>query len=150
MSTQAAPPAIRRTRGETRLLGIATLYHPRLAVGEVLDREVGRVAAVAERHRVGAQRLGAVEQPVHRDAAEARPELRPAGDAVDVAWDLLELELVELVPGPLGLLGDHAVDPEGPLGRVDIGRRAGRQDREPGLVVLARGKSVAAAAAGAR
>jgi len=65
---------------------------------------------------------------------------------VKVTGALLEHQLVELLPAPLSILGDHAADSERPRGRVDIGGRAGRQDREAGLVVLARPKPVATAA----
>jgi hypothetical protein len=61
---------------------------------------------------------------------------------VDVAGNLLELESVELLPGPLALGGDHPVDSQRPVGRLDLGGWPGRQHREARLHVLARRHSV--------
>ena len=62
---------------------------PRLAAGQVLERQVRRVAAVAEREHVLGVVLDRLEQRVDRDAFPDRVELRPLRDAVDVARDLL-------------------------------------------------------------
>src|SRR5262249_9668849 len=110
---------------------------PGLAVGQFLDREVGGVAAIGVDHRVRVEGLRLLEQEVHRDPSEARAELRPLGDAVDVAGDLLERELVELIPAPLTLLADHAIEPEAPFIWGDVWCRAGGQDGEALFGVLA-------------
>ena len=112
--------------------------HPGLAVREVFDRDVGRVAAVAVGHRVRPERLSRFEEGVDRDTAEARIELRPLGDAVDVARDVLLLQRAKLGRRPLRRLSHHAVDADAPLLLGDSGRRAGGEDGEARLVVLAR------------
>jgi hypothetical protein len=111
-------------------------HDPGLAVSQVLDREVGGVAAVGVGHRIGAERLRLLEQEIERDAAEVGAELGPLGDAVDVAGHGLEREPGELLPTPLALLRDHAVNAEAPLPGLDLGRRAGGEHREAGLGVL--------------
>ena len=68
-------------------LAVVAERDPRLAARDVLEREVGRVAAVAERDDELGRRLDAVEQRVDRDALPARVELRPLRHAVDVLRD---------------------------------------------------------------
>jgi hypothetical protein len=84
---------------------------PGLAVRDVLDREVGRVAAVRMRHHVLAEGLDFLKQRVHRHPGKARAELRPLGDAVDVAGNRLLWKRAELLRAPSLLLRDHPVDP---------------------------------------
>ena len=113
-------------------LALVLGHDPGLAVGQVLDREVGRVAAERIGHRVGVERLGRFEQEVERDAAEAGVELRPLGHAVDVAGHVLMRQLAELLPGPPSLARDHAVDREAPGSSrrsPGSGRRSGRGSR---------------------
>src|SRR4051794_30889166 len=72
--------------------------HPRLAVRDVLDRQVGRVAAVGVDHRVGAEDLEILEQRVDRHALPAGAQLGPGRDAVDVDGDRLARQRLELLP----------------------------------------------------
>ena len=65
--------------------------------------------------------MGVGQEGVHRHAAEAGAELGPLGDAVDVARDVFERQLGELVPAPLALGPDHAVDALADFG-VEINR----------------------------
>src|SRR5439155_1468790 len=60
--------------------------NPRLAAGHVLQREVRRVARVAQGEdvRCGGHRASHREEGVDRHAAEFDAELGPRGDAVDV------------------------------------------------------------------
>ena len=57
---------------------------------------------------------------------------------MDVAGNVLEGKLGELLPAPLDRRGDHPVDPKPPLLERDLGRRAGGQDRETVFDVLSR------------
>src|SRR5439155_6733639 len=74
---------------------------------------------------------------------EGGVELRPLGHAVDVARDRLERELFEGLRAPFLLVGDHAVDPEGPVVRVDPGGGACREHGPAALDVLAGRQPVA-------
>ena len=65
---------------------------------------------------------------------------------MDVAGDLFGRQLGEFVPAPLELVADHAVDPEAPFGGLEARRRAGGEDREAALQVLA-GRQAARVAA---
>src|SRR5262249_25951224 len=106
-------------------------HHPRLAGGQALDSHVGCVAPLRVGARVRVPRLSPLEQEVHRHPTEVRAELRPLGDAVDVCWDRLPGERVELLPGPLSLARDHAIDPECPFVRSDVGGWTGGENGEP-------------------
>src|SRR5215218_2630508 len=55
---------------------------------------------------VPALRLRLVEQHVDRHATEVRAELRPLGDAVDVAGDLLDRQGAELLHAPRAFAAD--------------------------------------------
>ena len=113
-------------------LAVVGVRDPGLAAGEVLEREVGRVAAVAERDRVLGLGLDALEQRVDRDALPGRVQLRPARDAVDVDGDRLARQRAQLVPGPAVQLVDLADDREVPVGEracAGSGRRRGRGSR---------------------
>ena len=52
-------------------------------------------------------------------STETPPKLVPSFDHLVTQWmshgTCFERQLAELLPGPLALLGDHAVDPEAPL-----------------------------------
>jgi len=62
---------------------------PCLAARHVLERQVGRVAAVAELDDVFGRRLDPVEQRVDGDALPDGVQLRPLGHAVDVTRHFL-------------------------------------------------------------
>src|SRR5947209_15211801 len=96
--------------GERRALGGER--HPRLAAGDVVDRQVRRVAAVAEGGPEGPVDLDPVEQRVDRDALPGHVEPGPLRHAVDVAGDRLERELAELLPGPRAGGRDRSGDGE--------------------------------------
>src|SRR5262245_8337763 len=78
--------------------------HQALATEQVLERQVGRVGAVAVRHEVGRRRLLEAcrgEQVVDRDSLPDGPELAPLGHAVDVDHEFGPRQRLELLPGPL-------------------------------------------------
>src|SRR6266550_7884607 len=104
--------------------------NPGLAAGHVLEREIRRVAAVAEGHHVLGARLDAVEQDVERDAGPGSVELRPLGHAVDVLRDRLARQRLELLPGPRHRLVDGSLDREAPPVQRVMRRRPGREHRE--------------------
>jgi hypothetical protein len=123
---------------------------PRLAARGVLERDVGRVAAVGELDDVLGRRLDPVEQRVDGDALPDGVELRPLCDAVDVDGDLLAGQSLELLPGPPARLVDLADDREVPAVERRMWRRACGEDGEvPGHVLAGRhavaGRVVAAA-----
>src|SRR4051812_47643768 len=122
-----------------RLQRLASVFvgDPRLAPRHLLERKVRRVAAVAPRAHELPARLYALEQPVERHAGPGGVELRPLRDAVDVDRDRLARQLLELVPGPAGLLADGADDVETPLVKRPMRRRAGREHGEVTRLVLA-------------
>src|SRR6266436_2010226 len=112
--------------------------HPGLAARDVLERQVGRVAAVRVLgHEVGC-RLDPFEERVDRDASPDGVELRPFGHAVDVAGDLLAREGTELLPGPTAGLVQLADDREVPQLERRVRRRAGGENGEVAGDVLAR------------
>src|SRR6185312_165252 len=111
--------------------------HPRLAARDVLERQVGRVAAVRVLdHEVGC-RLDSFEERVDRDASPDGVELRPLGHAVDVAGDLLARQGTELLPGPTAGLVQLADDREVPRLERRVRRRPGGEDGEVRSHVLA-------------
>ena len=57
-----------------------------LTLNQVVHRQIGRVAAVTERHHIFVGRLNAriLEEGVDRNALPASIKLGPLGDAVDV------------------------------------------------------------------
>src|SRR4051812_27561659 len=69
------------------VLAVVAVGDPRLAAGDVLDGQVGGVAAVADGGDVAAPELDAVEQGVDGDARPLRVELAPRRHAVDVDGD---------------------------------------------------------------
>src|SRR5918993_1335920 len=105
--------------------------HPRLAAGDVLERQVGRVAGLRRRHdevRLGGP-PGGLQEGVDADPREVGVELRPGRDAVDVTAVLRRRQPVRLVPRPGGRVLDHAVDGDAPRLRGDPRRGLGRQHR---------------------
>ena len=139
-SSRAGPPCSRGSGSPS-----CSRDDPGLAAGEVREREVGRVAAVGERHRERALRLDPLEQGVDRDAAEARAELRPLGHAVDVAGDGREPARVELGRVPRRPrrrtslrhpLRDQVVEARHQLPRR-VGGHAARRGRPPGEYAMA-------------
>src|SRR6185437_14989349 len=118
-------------------LAVVFVGDPCLAVAQVRQRRVRRVAAIAAGHDISGVRLDAVEQRVERDAAPVRAELGPLSDAVDVRGDGLGRQGGELLPVPTGRLAGLRRDRERPGGGVD--RRGGPrlEDREAVLKVLA-------------
>src|SRR5215207_234807 len=119
------------------LVAVVAVDDPRLAARDVLDREVRRVAAVAQGGDVAALELHAVQQRVDGDAGPLRVELRPGRHAVDVHGEVLARQRLELIPGPRAFLADRAGDREVPLVERDVRGRAGREHREPRFEVLA-------------
>src|SRR5690606_41269133 len=79
LSLRAAPPSpppyttLFRSEGD-----------PGLAVEQLVERHIGRVAAVAVRHDVVVRGLDVLEDLVERHPAPRHLELRPVGDAMDV------------------------------------------------------------------
>jgi hypothetical protein len=66
---------------------VELMRDPRLAVGDVREGKVRRVSAVTPRNYEFALRIDAVKERFDRDPGPGRVELRPLGDAVDVAGD---------------------------------------------------------------
>jgi hypothetical protein len=118
-------------------LAIVLVDDPGLALGDVLERKVGRVAAVAPSRDVLGRRIDVFEQRVHRDAPPAGVQLRPLRHAVDVDGRRLLGQGEKLVPRPGSSAVHRAVDREGPLFKRRVRRRACRQDREVARQVLA-------------
>ena len=96
-------------------LAVVAERDPRLAAGDVRERQIGGVAAVAEREHVLGRRLDAVQQRCRARRRASGVELRPLGHAVDVDGDRLARAAPELVPGPAARLVDLAADREAPL-----------------------------------
>jgi len=152
---QARGPPVLGVEG----LAVVGEGHPRLPAGQILDRQVGRVAAVAERERVRRVMVEAVEERVDGDALPRRVELRPPRDAVmsvvtdsaGSAWKSSQLQLflsspatTENVQSSTGMCG---VGPADRTGKSSVtywpgGRRSGsasrrrrpRKSRETGIV----------------
>src|SRR5262249_41647341 len=85
-------------------LAVEAGRHQALATEQVVERQVGRVAAVAVRHEVGRRRLLEArrrEQVVDRDPLPDGSELAPLGHAVDVDREFSPRQRLELLPGPL-------------------------------------------------
>src|SRR4029077_4530028 len=91
-------------RGATMLgrqrLAVVLVDDPGLAVHEVLEREVGGIAAIGELGGVLRCRLDSLEQRVDRYPLPGRVELRPFRDAMDVLGHRLAWEGEELFPFP--------------------------------------------------
>src|SRR5581483_10410466 len=104
------------------------------ALPEVLarDDEAQRIAVLRMRDDEVRRRLrpGELRELAPVDALEARVELRPARDAVDVLHVRAARQLVELLPRELELLLHLAEDAERPSREVGVlGDRAGVQHR---------------------
>src|SRR5690242_3470107 len=117
-------------------LTVELVGNPGLAAGDVVEREVGRVAAVGEDRRELRGRVDPIHEGVDRNALPAGVELRPLGDAVDVLGDAFRGERGELLPCPAPGFVDLAFDGEGPLVDVDARRGPGRQHGPVGHDVL--------------
>jgi hypothetical protein len=120
-------------------LVVVRVGDPGLPARDVLEREVGRVAAVAERHDEFRARLDAIEERVDRDTGPHGVELRPLRDAVDVDRDAFGGKRLQLVPCPASWLVDLAPDREVPPVGRRMRRRPRRENREVRRNVLARG-----------
>jgi hypothetical protein len=110
--------------------------NPRFAIGQILEREVGRVAAVAPRVHVAGLGRNAFQQRVDRHAGPHGVELGPLGDAVDIDVDDLRGQPDELLPRPRGGLVHLAVDREAPLVQRRLRGRPGGEHGKPSLQVL--------------
>src|SRR6185295_5439827 len=111
-----------------------------LAIEQVLERQVGRVPAVAVRHQVGRRRLVEArrrEQVVDRDPLPGGPELAPFGHAVDVDRELGLRQRLELIPGPLAKERPTVLQGQVPPVERRTRCRSGAQDREAVCRVLA-------------
>src|SRR5947209_2668076 len=98
---------------------------PRLSTRYILQRQVGRIAAVGEGGDVLRRGFDAVEEGIDRDPFPDRIELGPVGDAVNVFGDRLMVQGLKLFPGPaLGRI-DLTLDSEVPLIEWRVRRRAG-------------------------
>ena len=87
------------------------------------------------------QRAGRGQQRVHRDPVEGHAQLRPGGDAVDVAGVARAGQRVDLVPGPGRLPLDQPLDGERPAVGADPRGGLGVQHRPVVAgVVLPRGQ----------
>src|SRR5215472_70012 len=118
-------------------LTVVSEDHPGLAARDVLERQVGRVAAVRVLgHELGC-RLDPFEERVDRDASPDGVELRPLGHAVYVAGDLLARQGAELLPGPAVRLVQLADDRKVPQLQRRVRRRPGGQDGEVRSHILA-------------
>jgi hypothetical protein len=93
-------------------LAVELMRDPRLAVGDVREGKVRRVSAVTPRNFECAVGIGALTERVDRDG---RVELRPLGDAVDVAGEGVGRSRLELGPRPRAARLDGAADREAPL-----------------------------------
>src|SRR5437763_9844312 len=118
-------------------LAVELVCDPGLAVHDVLERQVGGVAAVAEHGDVLGPGLHPLQQGGDRNAFPGGVELRPLGDAMDVLRDGVGRQGEQLLPRPALRLIDLAFDGEGPLVQVGAGRRTGGQNREIVHQVLA-------------
>src|SRR5690242_4330057 len=97
-------------------LALVRPHDPRLASRQVRQRQVRRIAGGRRREDEGCrgQRPGGIEQRVDADPAEARPELGPGGNAVDVAVELRRRQPMRLVPRPGSGLRNETVDGDRP------------------------------------
>jgi hypothetical protein len=83
---------------------------PRVAAGDVLERQAGCVPPVADLDDVLGGGLKPVEQRVDRDALSDGVELRPLRHALDVDGDLFARQRAELLPRPAARLVHLADD----------------------------------------
>src|SRR5262249_34890767 len=126
-------------RGER--LAVVFVGDQALVAAKIGDRDVGGVAAVAERHdvRTGRPAAGGGAGPGERHALPPGVELGPFGHAVDVDADLRRGEGEELLPRPaVELVPRRVLEGEGPGRERAVRRRARRQDGEVVRDVLAR------------
>jgi hypothetical protein len=123
-----------------QLLAVKAERDPGLVVGQVLQGQVGGVAAIGGDQREAGAGVQALQQGIQRHPFPGGAELGPVGDAVQVDGDLFCGQGAEAGPVPAPLLAGLAGDGELPVGEVDAGGRSGRQDREVLDQVLARGQ----------
>ena len=120
-------------RARRQRLAVEPGRHQALATEQVLERQVGRVPAVAVRHEVGRRRLLEArrrEQVVDRDPLPDCAELAPLGHAVDVDRDLGPRQRLELFLGPLANERPTVLQGQGPPVERRTWCRPGAQDRE--------------------
>src|SRR6185295_7086174 len=98
---------------------------------EVLERQVGRVAAVAVDHHVRGVRKHARlrEKIAGREALPKVVEGREAGHAVKIGGDACPRQRLELEPAELDLLFDPPEEAQAPVGGLGVRHRAVGQDR---------------------
>src|SRR5262249_444978 len=78
---------------------VVLVRYPGLPIGDVLEREVRRIAPVAPRGQILRLGAGALQQRVDRHSAPGGVELRPLGHAMDVHRGGLRGKLREFEPG---------------------------------------------------
>jgi hypothetical protein len=83
---------------------------PGFTAHDVLERQVRRIAAVAELDNVFRSGFDSVKQGVERNALPDRVQLRPLGHAMDVDFDLFARQRPKLLPGPAARLVNLADD----------------------------------------
>src|SRR5216683_763859 len=109
-------------------LAVIAERQPGTPAGDVVDREVGAVATVAEGKHECRLGCGLLEQRVDRYGLPLGVELGPPGHAMNVGRDGLGGQRAHLLPGPrLNHLAGLA-DGERPRLGGNVRRRASRQD----------------------
>jgi hypothetical protein len=94
---------------------VVGISNPGLAVGDVLERKIRRVASVAMSDDVACVVLADVlEQGIDGDACPRRVELGPLGHAVNIHGYGFVRQPAELVPGPSSGLIDRSNNSEIP------------------------------------
>src|SRR5947209_12233824 len=88
---------------------------PSPALGDFLQRQIRRVAAIAPRREVLSSGVNAFKQRIDRNASPVRAQLRPLGDAVNVDCHAFRRKRQKLLPRPRDWFVDSAMDRETPL-----------------------------------
>src|SRR5438445_5575995 len=111
-------------------LAVGFVGDHRLLVFERFERDVrGEALLRVGDHKAGARlRLDQLGEIAPVDAAKARVETAPAGDAVDVDRDVARRQLLQLLPGERDRILDLAEDLEVPGREVGVGHGARVQD----------------------
>src|SRR5688572_5164716 len=84
-------------------LAVVLPDHQRLSFQQILDRQIGRIAAIAKRHHEWGRWLlepGRCEDPLNGDAAPVSVELGPARHTVNIHRDLRRTKRTKLLPAP--------------------------------------------------